>query len=446
MSPPQPFSLNLVPRSNARLHLTAPPSLHLGGSFLALWRDGYRFIENRCWALGADAFRTRFFWRKTICLSGPEAARLLQCESRFRRSEVCPAPTPRIWALERLTTPQIHSLADRLRTELLASLPGWSNHPRLRLISAVREILLQSVCSWAGISLSPRELRERAILVKAVIDGDGLIGPPRWRAHIAWARCERWLARTIGDARDQDRSFPQDALLTRIASHRDETGTMLPAKAAAAELFNVIRQVVALDRFIVFAALALYRYPESRDALVSGRIRPEAFAREVRRYYPFQPFLVARVRRGFVWHRWHFSPGRRVLFDLYGIQRDPRIWTTPASFAPERFQTAGLPPDPTTPPTGDAALPAPHSPNEALALALMQQIVQFLVHDIRYDVPPQDLTISLRRMPARPASGLVIENIHPLVTIPPAQVRPTESSTDSKSVRPRSNWLASKVR
>jgi len=46
----------------------------------------------------------------------------------------------------------------------------------------------------------------------------------------------------------------------------------------------------------------------------------------------------------------------------------------------------------------------------------VKSALQIFAREIAYDVPPQDLTVSLRRIPTLPASGFVISNVQPLQT------------------------------
>jgi len=41
----------------------------------------------------------------------------------------------------------------------------------------------------------------------------------------------------------------------------------------------------------------------------------------------------------------------------------------------------------------------------------MKTIVRLMLGEMRYEVPPQDLRIDLARIPALPASGLVVANL-----------------------------------
>lgn len=92
-----------------------------------------------------------------------------------------------------------------------------------------------------------------------------------------------------------------------MAFHRNLNGHLLEIQMAAVELINVLRPIVAIATFITFGALALHAHPESREKLQSGDENYLAmFTQEVRRYYPFAPFLGAKVRRNVVWNHGEF--------------------------------------------------------------------------------------------------------------------------------------------
>src|SRR3712207_8802226 len=50
------------------------------------------------------------------------------------------------------------------------------------------------------------------------------------------------------------------------------------------------------------------------------------FVQEVRRYYPFFPFIVALAREDFDWKGYHFEKGTLTVLDLYGTNHDARLW------------------------------------------------------------------------------------------------------------------------
>ena len=72
---------------------------------------------------------------------------------------------------------------------------------------------------------------------------------------------------------------------------------------AAMELMNMIRPMVAISWYITFAALALHQHPQYKLKLQQGDEEEYInwFVQEVRRYYPFAPFIGAQVRQEFQW-------------------------------------------------------------------------------------------------------------------------------------------------
>lgn len=108
---------------------------------------------------------------------------------------------------------------------------------------------------------------------------------------------------------------------------------------AAVELINLTRPVVAIARYITFAALALHQFPVYQRRILAGEENyAELFVQEVRRYYPFAPFLGARVRANFEWQGYAFEKNMLVLLDVYGTLHDERLWERPTAFSPERFR------------------------------------------------------------------------------------------------------------
>ncbi len=177
---------------------------------------------------------------------------------------------------------------------------------------------------------------------------------------------------------------------------------------AAVELLNVLRPVVAVARYVAFAALALHEHPEAREAVAGDDRRSEAFVQEVRRFYPFFPVVAGVVREAYEWRGARFPEGRRVLLDLYGTNHDARIWEAPESFRSERF--VGWSGDPFTliPQGGGDHLEHHRCPGEWATIELAKVAVRKLAA-ADFDLPPQDLSVRLSRMPAAPESGFLLE-------------------------------------
>lgn len=218
----------------------------------------------------------------------------------------------------------------------------------------------------------------------------------------------------IEDVRQGRRSVPEDRPLHAVAWHRDANGEQIDRHAAAVEVLNFLRPTVAVARYIAFVALALHDHPQYRDSLQSGTDEEiEHFVQEVRRYYPFFPFVAARVRDSFTWNGYHFPEGERTILDLYGTNHDPRIWEEPASFRPERFAEWEDDAFQLIPQGGGDHYHHHRCAGEWITIALMKETVRLLTQSMDYEVPQQDLGVPLSRIPAIPNSRFVIKNVRP---------------------------------
>ena len=400
---------------------------------LALIRDPYGFIAARCGRYGSDVFRTRFLLRETICMTGPEAARLFYDRDRFVRAGAMPGRV-RATLLGRGGVQGLDDAAHRHRKRMLMSLmtPGriaelsglvrarWRTHAErwasargeVALYDEAREILARAACAWAGVPLAEHEAGRRTRELTALFAYAGAIGPAHWWSRLARRSAERWIGSVVRQVRAGGIDPPEGCPLRVVASHRDLGGELLAPRTAAVEVLNLLRPTVAVAVFVAQAAHALHLHPECRRALAGGQDRhAELFVQEVRRFYPFFPAVAARVRRDFDWNGHRFSRGTRVLLDLYGTDHDPRTWEAPEEFRPERFRTWDRSPFGFIPQGGGDHDAGHRCAGEWITIELMKAAVGFLAGGLSYDVPEQDLTIDRSRLPALPRSGFVMGNV-----------------------------------
>jgi fatty-acid peroxygenase len=178
------------------------------------------------------------------------------------------------------------------------------------------------------------------------------------------------------------------------------------------EVINILRPTVAVSRYVIFAALALHRHPEYRGILrAGGQEDLENFVHEVRRFYPFFPFVAARVRKSFEWKGYFFPEGTRVLLDLYGTNHDPRTWEAPQEFRPERFRRWDKSAWNFIPQGGGDHYENHRCAGEWITIELMKVAVRHLCRSMTYEVPMQNLQIRFSRIPAIPESRFVIKNV-----------------------------------
>lgn len=134
----------------------------------------------------------------------------------------------------------------------------------------------------------------------------------------------------------------------------------------------------------------------------------EMFIQELRRFYPFFPFVAARVRSTFAWHGYEFPQGTRALLDLYGTNHDAAIWKDPHTFQPERFSQRENNGFDFIPQGGGEHYMHHRCAGEWATIALMKRMTKCLIHSMEYRVPEQALGIGLTRIPALPESRFII--------------------------------------
>ncbi|WP_030274612.1 cytochrome P450 [Micromonospora globosa] len=425
--------------------MSTMPSDRSPDSTLAFLREGYRFVGDRCDRLGTDVFQTRLLLEPTICLRGREAAELFYDEERFVRRGAMPMRGQRTLTgvggvqgldgqahlvrkamfMSIMTPAAIRRLGEIFDEQWRARIRDWAEGGPVVLYDEVGKILTRTVWAWAGVPLAEADVPRRTAEMHAMIEAPAALGPRHWRGRLGRRHAQRWAGELIERVRAGAVPAPEGTALAVVAGHRDERGLPLPRRIAAVELLNVLRPTVAVDRYVVFAALALHDHPHWRDRLPGDDAATEQFVQEVRRYYPFFPVAAARVRRSFQWRGYAFPQGRRVLLDLYGTNHHPGVWPEPERFRPERF--AGWRDDPfgLVPQGGGDHFTGHRCAGEWITIELMKRAVTNLTGAMSYRVPPQDLALDLGSMPALPPAGLVLDGVRPADGARPAGgVRP----------------------
>ncbi|CAO4167464.1 Cytochrome [Methylorubrum aminovorans] len=398
-------------------------------STLALMSEGYGFIANRCRRYDSDFFAARLMLSPVICMSGAEAARRFYDGHRFTRRHALP-PTSFALIQDHGSVMVMDGEAHRARKAMFLSLMGadalqrladlaerhwreavsrWSQKDEIVLLDEAHLVLTAAICEWVGLPLSLTEASDRAREFAAMVDGTGAIGPRNWRGHLFRARTERWMREVIAEIRSGRRKCPMGAARV-VAEHRGVDGRLLDVKVAAVELINVLRPTVANARYIVFSAMALHDHPDWRVAIASDKEAADRFTYEVRRFFPFIPFIGGRVREPFTWGSHDFHEGEWVLMDLYGTNHDPRLWHAPDHFDPDRFADETIDAFNLISHGGGSARDGHRCPGEAVTQVIVTALSKQLAA-MHYTVPPQDLTLDLAYVPARPRSGFRMRGV-----------------------------------
>ena len=412
--------------------MTRMPSKASFDDTLTLARDPYRFISEQCERHGSDAFETRLFLHKVICMRGEEAAKVFYDTSHFSRVSVAPSRIAKtlfgrggvqgmdgkahhhrkMMFMSLLTEDKIGGLTQLARDIWNCRLLQWSSVDRVTLYRQAQEVLTEAVCQWAGVPLDAEDVDRRTSELAALFDYAGNIGPKHWWARLARKRNEAWLRGIVEQIRAGTYQPPEDTAAFIVANHRDLDGNLLDAQIAAVELNNILRPTVAVSAYIVQCAHALHEHQTIREQLRDRS--PDdlhCFVQEVRRFYPFFPFAVAKVKESFEWQGYHFPSGRKTLLDLYGTNHDPRLWDQPNAFRPSRFRDWDGNPFTLIPQGGGDHYQNHRCPGEWIAIEQMKVATEVLVNGCEYEVPAQDLQIDMNRLPAIPEDHFVVEKV-----------------------------------
>lgn len=396
-----------------------------------LLREGYAFLPNRRQHLGAATFRTRLLGRSAVCVCGVDAAERFYDEDLFVRHGALPGPVQRtltgVGAVHTMDgsahrhrksmflglrdPAAVKSVVDRTVEEWEVAVRRWAAAPRVVLFDEAAEVLMRGVCAWAGVPLADAHARAASHDMTAMVDAFGTPGPRHWRGRLARRRAERRLEATVRGMRGGEETVPDGSMVDRILRHRDEDGELLDPHTVAVELLNVVRPTVAIAWFVAFGGHALHHWPVHRLRLQEADDAfAEAFAHEVRRFYPFAPFMGALARRDVPWDDEVIRPGTLVLLDIFGQNHDDRLWELPYSFRPERF--VGHPPGAfdLVPQGGGDPSTGHRCPGEDIVVEMLKALLPRLAR-MSYQVPEQDTSISLARIPAKPCSGMVLTDV-----------------------------------
>ncbi len=393
--------------------------------------EGYPFISSRCDAVGRDLFVSRLGLLIPVTfIRGAEAAEKFYGEDRFTREGAMP-PTIQHLLQDKGSVQTLEGDAHRHRKRAFMSLmlppamkqlgdifeeewknveDRWLTRGRVKLHDMVREILTRSACRWAGVSLPEHDVERITHELSLMIDQVARFGPRNWYAQLRRRGTETWVADKVRQVRDGELTPVEGSALDVFSHHRDIDGELLSPEIAAVEVINILRPILAVARFVVFAAVALHENPSWRDTFAAGDLDDvEPFVQEVRRHYPFFPAVPGRVKGSFRWNDHQFRKGAMVILDIYGTCHDPRLFEDPDSFQPERFRGWSWDESPYSLIAQGAGLheTSHRCPGEWSTVELMKRAVKIL-STAGYSVPSQDLTVPLSRFPSLPRSGFII--------------------------------------
>jgi fatty-acid peroxygenase len=311
---------------------------------------------------------------------------------------------------------QVARLSPFLEREWRSELDAWIAGGARSAYDAAVGALGRAVMRWAGLPGTPAAQTRWAARLAQIVDG---FGAPYSPGFVLAAVNRKWsdthAQRLIEAVRSGRLKAGDGTALRAWAWHRDEDGEPLPPRLAGIELQNSIRPMVAVARFVAFAAMELHDRPEwrariaaetaDRGTLLGGPLAT-AFAQEIRRTAPFVPMLPGWALDDVELDGERVSAGGRVVLDILGTNTDDRSWERAAEFSPERFlEVEDYEKLPAFVPHGGAAVEDGHRcPGEKLAIAGLSAAIAVL-SDQRLTILDGGLGVNRRRLPTKPSSG-----------------------------------------
>lgn len=405
----------------------------------ALLTRGYGFGP-RLWERvrpGARSAPMRLLGREAIFVRGVEGVEVFYDENRIARHGAMPALVQEslfghgsVHSLDgeshrhRKATfvdvayedTQVERLTPWLEREWESERQTWRDGGTRSAYDAAVGALGRAIMRWAGVPGTPDAQTRWSARLAQIVDGFGSPYSPEYLAAIAnrwWS--DRHAERLIDAVRHGSLQAAEGTALEQWAHHRDEHGELLSAKVAGIELQNSMRPMIAVARFVAFAAKELHDHPEWREriaaetagrgALVGGPLAV-MFAQEVRRTAPFVPMLPGWATADIELDGERVEAGGRVVLDIQGTNTDDRFWARPERFDPERFRDAeDYEALAAFIPHGGADVATGHRcPGEKLAIAGLSAAIAVL-SDPELRILDDGLDVNRRRLPTKPRSG-----------------------------------------
>lgn len=398
---------------------------------IGLLKEGYHFILNRSEKLRSNVFETRILGKKAICMLGEEAAQIFYDPQKFQRKDAAPNRLVQTlfgknsvqtlddeehrnrkeMLMSVMTEERLSHLLELTKMQWEQSIDKWSKMDSIVFYEEIKELLCNVAFKWIGYPLHENDVKKMTKELASMFETAAAIGPAHWVGRTFRNNCEKTIYQLIQDTRDEKIQFPKNTVLHQFAFHKDTQGNPLDVETVAVEIINMLRPIVAISIYINFSLLALLQFPKETEKLRSYNDYSKMFVQEVRRFYPFFPFVAAKVKSDFTWNGYEFKEGTLTLLDLYGTNHDPTKWEDPQKFNPERFAYWKGSPFSFIPQGGGDYYLGHRCAGEQITVDVMKISLDYLVNRMEFKVPQQDLSFEMDDIPSIPKSKIILEQI-----------------------------------
>lgn len=398
---------------------------------ISLLKEGYEYISNRLRNFQTDVFEARMLGKKVICIAGKEAAELFYDSKKFQRQDTAPNRLMQTLIgknsvqtldgaehrhrkrmfLNALTEEKTMELLDITKLEWEKALDRWEKKTEIVFYEEIKSVLCRSAFKWIGYPIHEEKEQQYIDELSAMFETPASIGPTHWVGRNKRNRAEKKIEELVVKVRAGNVQVQKDSILNQFIFHKDLEGNVLDVETTAVEIINILRPVVAISIYICFIAMALAQFPHERVKLKKAPGYGHLFIQEVRRYYPFFPFIVAKTKTTFSWKGYTFKEGELVLLDIYGTNRDPNSWESPDEFQPERFASWHEDRFSFIPQGGGNDETNHRCPGEHLTVEVMELSLDYLLNKMDYEIPEQDMYIDMSKIPCIPESKVILKNV-----------------------------------
>lgn len=398
---------------------------------IALLKEGYEYISNRRRKWNTNIFETRILGKKVICIGGEEAAQLFYDSRKFQREGVSPNRLVQTLIgknsvqtldgvehrhrkrmfLNIMTKEKTSELLEIIKLEWEKALDGWEEEVEIVFYEEIKSVLCKSAFKWIGYPIHEEKAQQYVEELSAMFETPASIGPAHFVGRTKRNQIEKKMEELVGKIRSKEVQIQKDSILHQFIFHKDLEGNLLDVETAAVEIINILRPVVAVSVYISFIVMAMAQFPHERVKLKNTPDHGHFFIHEVRRYYPFFPFVLAKVKSAFTWSNYAFKEGELVLLDIYGTNRDPNIWENPDEFQPERFANWEEDHFSYIPQGGGSYETNHRCPGKNLTIEMMKLSLDYLLNKMDYEIPEQDLYIDMSKIPCIPKSKVILKNV-----------------------------------
>ena len=273
---------------------------------------------------------------------------------------------------------------------------------------------------WAGIIASPEEIEQCAADMDTMIDSFKNIGTvfKGYReAKQARDRVETFLENQIIAVREGKINPPQGTALYEFSHWEDFEGNLMDSRLCSIDLMNVVRPLVAINRFVSFGVKAFHDYPGEAERVFNNEDDyAYKFIQEVRRFYPFVPYLPGKAAVDIDFEGYTIEKDTFLVLDIYGTLHREGLWENPERFYPNRFNDWDGSPFDLIPQGGGDYYTNHRCAGEWMTIIIMEETMKYFAQNISYDVKKdQDTSVNLNKLPGRVVDGMIITNVNALV-------------------------------